>query len=71
MAKFFYNNENNGSRTYIKNIDFAEGKLTFTDEKDEAYEGRDGYYSDALRDQISTLFSSDYPQVKKLEVIDY
>ena len=67
MARYYFNGED-GNRVYIKEINFAEGKLEFTDKEDEAYRGRDGYYAKPLRDQISTMFSSEYPQVKNLEV---
>jgi len=67
MARFYYNDEN-GIRVYIKSIDFAEGKLTFTNDEEEAYRGRDGYYARPLRDQIATMFSSEYPEVKNIEV---
>ena len=65
MAKYYF--KENGSRVYIKTIDFAKGELTFTENESEAYNGRDGYYATPLRDQIRRGFVDDYPQVAKLE----
>ena len=70
MAKYYFTGED-GTRTYIKTIDFAEGKLEFTKNEDEAYKGRDGYYANPLKDQLSTLFSNDYPQVKNIHMCGY
>ena len=69
MAKYYYDDENNG-RIYIKDIDFAEGTLTFTSNKNEAYKGRGGYYADATRDMIRRNFKKDYPQVANVNCDD-
>ncbi len=70
MAKYFYIDKN-GKTIYIKNIDFQNEKLTFTKNKDDAYyEGRGSFYEKAQRDQLKTLFSSEYPQVKNIEMCD-
>lgn len=65
MANYFYKKGN--AKVYIKDIDFPDTKLTFTNNKDEAYEGRDGYYAGALREQIMTLFKEQYPEVVHLD----
>ena len=65
MAKYYFNKED-GSRVYIKEIDFAEGKLTFTDKEEEAYKGRDGYYANATRDLIRRNFGENYPEVSNV-----
>ena len=70
MAKYFYN-DNDGKTIYIKNIDFQNEKLTFTENKDDAYdEDRGSFYEEAQRDQLKTLFSSEYPQVKNIKMCD-
>lgn len=66
MAKYFY--QENGKKIYVKNIDFPSTKLTFTENEDEAYEGRNGYYADAFKDQLKTLFSEEYPQMQHVKV---
>lgn len=71
MAAIFYYKDN-GKNVYIKEIDFAKGTLTFTNNKSEARKDRDGYYAKATRDLIRRNFGEDYPQVQNLEVIaDY
>ena len=65
MANYFY--KKGSAKVYIKEIDFPNTKLTFTNKKDEAYEGRDGYYAGALREQITTLFRGQYPEVTTLD----
>lgn len=68
MAKYFYI-DNDGKTIYIKNIDFQNEKLTFTENKDDAYyEDRGSFYEEAQRDQLKRLFSSEYPQVKKIRI---
>lgn len=62
MAKYFYNKKD-GTRVYIKEIDYAEGKLTFTEDVNEAYIGRSGYYANATRDFIRRNFGEEYPEV--------
>lgn len=71
MAKYFYIDKD-GKTIYIKNIDFQNEKLTFTENKDDAYcEDRGSFYEQAQRDQLKTLFSSEYPQVKNIEICNY
>ena len=41
MAKYYI--DTNEGRKYIKEIDYAQGKLTFTNNTTEAYKDRDGY----------------------------
>jgi hypothetical protein len=65
MAKYYINTDN--ERKYIKEIDYAQGKLTFTNDVAEAYKGRDGFYADATRDMIRRGFSEDYPEVINLQ----
>ena len=65
MATYYI--ETDLGKKYIKDIDFAQGTLTFTTNKDEAYDGRNGYYAIPTRDMIRRNFSEDYPEVKKLE----
>lgn len=67
MAKYFYEKE--GKKVFIKEIDFAEATLTFTENEGEAYEGRDGYYANATRDLIRRNFGKLYPQVKEVQCI--
>lgn len=64
MPKYYINKNN--ERHYIKEIDYANGKLTFTTNQDEAYNGRGGYYADATKDLISRGFSDEYPEVAEL-----
>ena len=64
MAKYYVNE--NGSRKYIKEIDYAQSKLTFTNDYEKAYVERDGYYANATRDLIRRGFSEDYPEVADL-----
>jgi len=59
--------ETNEGRKYIKEIDYAQEKLTFTNDEAEAYKGRDGYYANATRDMIRRGFKDDYPEVENLE----
>jgi len=54
-------------REYIKEIDYAKGKLSFTKNETEAYKGRDGYYASATQDMISRGFKDAYPQVENLQ----
>lgn len=71
MAKYFYI-DNDGKTIYIKNIDFQNEKLTFTENKGDAYdEDRGSFYEKAQRDQLKTLFSSEYPQVKNIKMCDF
>jgi len=65
MAKFYY--DKGGRNVYIKDIDFAQTKLTFTTNYEKAYVGRDGYYAAPLCEQIRRLFADDYPEVKGLQ----
>ncbi len=68
MAKYFYIDKD-GKTIYIKNIDFQNEKLTFTENKDDAYdEDRGSFYEEAQRDQLKRLFSSEYPQVKNIRI---
>lgn len=68
MAKYFYIDKD-GKTIYIKNIDFQNEKLTFTENKDDAYyEDRGSFYEVAQRDQLKRLFSSEYPQVKDIRI---
>ena len=66
MAKY-YINQKNGKRKFIKDIDFAQEKLTFTEDEEEAYKGRDGYYAIPTRDLIRRNFADEYPEVAELE----
>ena len=66
MAKY-YINQKNGKRKFIKDIDFAQEKLTFTENEDEAYRERDGYYAIPTRDLIRRNFADEYPEVAELE----
>ena len=65
MAKYYI--DTNEGRKYIKEIDYAQGKLTFTNNTTEAYKDRDGYYANATRDLIRRGFSDDYPEIEKLQ----
>ena len=65
MAKYYI--DTNEGRKYIKEIDYAQGKLTFTNNTTEAYKDRDGYYANATRDLIRRGFSDDYPQIENLQ----
>ena len=64
MAKYYI--ETNDGRKYIKEIDYAQGKLTFTTNKDDAYRGRDGFYANATRDMLRHGFKDEYPEVAEL-----
>jgi hypothetical protein len=68
MAKYYINT--NEGRKYIKEIDYANGILTFTNYEDEAYRGRDGYYAEATRDLLRRGFKEEYPEVNNLEYMD-
>ena len=65
MAKYYI--DTNEGRKYIKEIDYAQGKLTFTNDAAYAYRGRDGYYANATRDLIRRGFSDDYPEIENLQ----
>jgi hypothetical protein len=60
----------NGERKYIKKIDYKNTKLTFTKDRNKAYEDRDGYYTTPTRDMIRRGFKEEYPEVENLK-IDY
>ena len=65
MAKYYINT--NDGRKYIKEVDYAQGKLTFTTDKEEAYRGRDGFYANATRDMLRYGFKDEYPEVAELQ----
>ena len=65
MAKYYI--DTNEGRKYIKEIDYAQGKLTFTNNTTEAYKDRNGYYANATRDLIRRGFSDDYPEIENLQ----
>ncbi len=65
MAKYYI--ETNEGRKYIKEIDYAQGKLTFTNNINDAYIGRNGFYANATRDMIRRGFSDDYPEIANLQ----
>jgi hypothetical protein len=64
MAKYYV--DTNDGRKYIKEIDYAQGKLTFTTDREEAYNGRDGFYANATRDMLRHGFKDEYPEVAEL-----
>ena len=65
MAKYYINT--NEERKYIKEINYAQEKLTYTNNTTEAYKDRDGYYANATRDLIRRGFSDDYPEIENLQ----
>ena len=65
MAKYYI--DTNEGRKYIKEIDYAQGKLTFTNNTTEAYKDRDEYYANATRNLIRREFSDDYPEIENLQ----
>ena len=65
MAKYYVNPDN--GRKYIKEVDYAQGKLTFTTNENEAYIGRDGFYANATRDMLRRGFSDEYPEIENLQ----
>ena len=65
MAKYYI--ETNDGRKWIKEVDYANGKLTFTTNEDDAYRGRDGFYANATRDMIRRGFSDEYPEIENLQ----
>ena len=70
MAKFYYIREEDSKRIYIKDIDYAEEKLEFTENVNEAYKDRDGWYAEPTRDYIKFHFTKAYPQVANLRVTE-
>lgn len=68
MARY-YINKTDGERKWIKEIDYANGKLTFTNNREEAYCGRDGFYANATRDMLRHGFKDEYPEVANLECV--
>ena len=62
----YYINTNDGHK-YIKEVDYAQGKLTFTTDREEAYKGRDGFYANATRDMLRYGFKDEYPEVAELQ----
>ena len=64
MAKYYV--ETSNGRKYIKEIDYANGKLTFTANENNAYIGRDGFYANATRDMLRHGFKDEYPEVAEL-----
>lgn len=65
MAKYYVNTDE--GLKYIKEIDYAQGTIEFTDKESEAYVGRNGFYADATRDMIRRGFSEEYPEVVNLQ----
>ena len=65
MVKLYIKKD--GNRLYIKDIDYANTKLTFTDDKGKATTFRDGYYVKPTIDMIKRGFKEDYPEVETLE----
>lgn len=70
MAKYYYD-EPNGKRTFIKEIDYAQGKIEFTNKSEEALEDRGGYYATPTKELIARLFVEEYPCVANLQVTDW
>ena len=68
MAKYYI--KKNGKTLYVKNIDYANGKLEFTTDVGEAYKGRDGFYANATKDFLRRGFSEEYPEVADLKCTD-
>ena len=66
MAKYYFYKE--GKKTYIKDVDFANGTLTFTEDPHQAFVERDGYYAKPMKDQLKRGFKSDYPQLNDLHL---
>lgn len=67
MTKYYI--DTNEGRKYIKEIDYAQGKLTFTNNTTEAYKDRGGYYANATRDLIRRGFSDEYPEIENLQCV--
>lgn len=65
MGKFYF--EKNNKRIFIKDVDYAEGELTFTENEREAYRRSGDYYTRAERDGIIYHFSEKYPEIKSLK----
>ena len=66
MAKYYFYDK--GKKTYLKDVDFANGTLTFTENENEAFVERDGYYAKPMKDQLKRGFKDDYPQLKDLRL---
>lgn len=53
---------------YIKDIDYANTALTFTEDTSEAYQRDSGYYANAEFDFIKRYFTEKYPEIKTLQI---
>lgn len=56
---------------YVKEVDNANGKLTFTNTKNGAYSRGSGIVANSERDRLKFLFKKDYPELEYLTVDDY
>lgn len=69
---YFRIKEPNQPTKYIKEVDNANGILTFTTSKyDGAYSRSGGIIANSERDRLKFLFKKQYPELEYLEVDGY
>lgn len=69
---YFIIKEPNQPTKYIKEVDNANGILTFTTSKyDGAYSRSSGIIANSERDRLKFLFKKQYPELEYLEVDGY
>jgi len=65
---YFKVSEPNQPTKYIKEVDNANGTLTFTASKNDAYSRNSGIIANSERDRLEFLFKKEYPELKYLKV---
>ncbi len=65
---YFKISEPNQPIKYVKDVDDANGKLTFSESRQGAYCRSSGIIADSERDRLEFLFKSEYPELKYLTV---
>lgn len=65
---YFKISEPNQPIKYVKDVDDANGKLTFSTTRQGSYNRSSGIIADSERDRLEFLFKSEYPELKYLTV---
>lgn len=65
---YFKVSEPNQPTKYVKEVDNANGTLTFTTSRNDAYSRSSGIIANSERDRLEFLFKKDYPELKYLKV---
>lgn len=66
MPKAYYIEKR--KRVYIKDVDYAKGTITFTNNEDDAMNFRGGYYGTHVVPFLQAHFEDAYPQVSELKL---